>query len=52
MLFIPCASSVAAIGQETRSWRWTGFAVGYMLAVSFAVAIVIYQSARLFGLGV
>jgi ferrous iron transport protein B len=52
MLFIPCASSVAAIGQETRSWRWTGFAVGYMLVVSFAVAIAIYQLARLFGLGV
>jgi ferrous iron transport protein B len=52
MLFIPCASSVAAIRQETRSWRWTGFAVGYMLAVSFAVAILIYQAARLLGLGV
>jgi len=52
MLFVPCAASVAAIRQETRSWRWTGFAVGYMLAISFVVAIVIYQAARLFGLGV
>ncbi len=52
MLFIPCVSSVAAIRQETQSWRWTGFAVGYMLAISFVVAIVIYQAARLFGLGV
>ena len=52
MLFIPCASSVAAIRQETRSWRWTGFAVGYMLGISFLVAIVIYQMARLTGLGV
>jgi ferrous iron transport protein B len=51
MLFIPCVSSLAAIRQETRSWRWTGFAVGYMLAISFVVAIVIYQAARLFGLG-
>jgi ferrous iron transport protein B len=51
MLFIPCASSVAAIGQETRSWRWTGFAVGYTLAISFVVAIVIYQAARVLGLG-
>ena len=52
MLFVPCAASVAAIRQETRSWRWTGFAVGYMLVTSFGVAIVIYQVARLFGLGV
>jgi ferrous iron transport protein B len=51
MLFIPCASSLAAIRLETRSWRWTGFAVGYMLAISFVVAIVIYQVARLLGLG-
>jgi len=52
MLFVPCVSSLAAIRQETRSWRWTGFAVGYMLMISFVVAIVIYQAARLFGLGV
>jgi ferrous iron transport protein B len=52
MLFVPCAASVAAIRQETRSWRWTGFAVGYMLVTSFVVAIAIYQVARLFGLGV
>jgi ferrous iron transport protein B len=52
MLFIPCASSLAAIRLETRSWRWTGFAVGYMLSISFVVAIVIYQAARLLGLGV
>jgi len=52
MLFVPCVSSVAAIRQETRSWRWTGFAVAYMLVISFVVAIIIYQMARLFGLGV
>jgi ferrous iron transport protein B len=51
MLFIPCASSVATIWQETRSWRWTGFVVGYMLVIAFSVAIVVYQVARLTGLG-
>lgn len=52
MLFIPCVAAVAAIRQETGSWRWTGAAVGYMLVVSFVVATIIYQSARLFGVGV
>ncbi len=52
MLFIPCAASTVTLYRETRSWRWTGFAVGYMLVVSFGVAIAIYQTARLFGLGV
>ncbi|MGA2286135.1 MAG: ferrous iron transport protein B [Dehalococcoidia bacterium] len=52
MLFIPCAASTVTLFRETRSWRWTGFAVGYMLIVSFGVAILIYQTARLLGLGV
>jgi ferrous iron transport protein B len=52
MLFIPCVASVAAIRRETQSWRWTGFAVGYMLGISFAVGVIIYQVARLMGWGV
>jgi ferrous iron transport protein B len=52
MLFVPCVASVAAIRQETRSWRWTGVALGYTLFVSFAVGIIIYQTARLAGWGV
>ncbi|MGQ9571572.1 MAG: ferrous iron transport protein B [Dehalococcoidia bacterium] len=51
MLFIPCVASVAAIRRETRSWRWTAFAIGYMLAISFAAGIIIYQVARLMGWG-
>jgi ferrous iron transport protein B len=51
MLFIPCASSVATIWQETRSRRWTAFVVGYMLAIAFSMAIIVYQVARLTGLG-
>jgi ferrous iron transport protein B len=52
MLFVPCVASLAAIRRETQSWRWTGFAVGYMLTISFAVGIIIYQVARLGGWGV
>jgi ferrous iron transport protein B len=52
MLFIPCVASVAAIRRETQSWRWTGFTIGYTLAISFGVGIIIYQVARLMGWGV
>jgi len=52
MLFIPCVATVGAIWKETRSWRWTGFSIGYMLVISFSVAVLIYQMARLFSLGV
>ena len=52
MLFIPCVGTVAAIRQETRSWRWTAFSVGLSLAASLLAGILIYQVARLLGWGV
>jgi ferrous iron transport protein B len=50
MLFIPCVGTVAAIRQETGGWKWTGFSLGFLLVISFAVGIGVYQLARLAGL--
>ncbi len=47
MLFIPCASTVATIRHETRSWKWTLFTVGLLAGVSFGVGIAVYQIARI-----
>jgi ferrous iron transport protein B len=52
MLFIPCAATLATIKQETKGWRWAVFNVGLLLAISFGVGILIYQSAALIGWGV
>lgn len=52
VLFIPCVATVAAIKQETRSWKWTAFSVGTLLAISVLVGIAIYQVALLLGVGV
>lgn len=46
MLFVPCVATVAAIKQETDSWKWTAFSVGFLLIVSFVVGIGVYQLAR------
>jgi ferrous iron transport protein B len=43
MLFIPCIATVAAIKQETRSWRWTAFSVGLLLTLSLVAGIVTYN---------
>jgi len=43
MTFIPCAATVAAIRQESRSWRFTGASVGLMLIVAFVLGIIVYQ---------
>jgi ferrous iron transport protein B len=48
MLFIPCVGTVAAIQQETRSWKWTATSVGIQLSLSLGLAVVVYQVGRLF----
>jgi ferrous iron transport protein B len=52
MLFVPCVATVAAIRQETRSWRWTAFSVAVLLGLSLLAGVLIYQGARLLGVGV
>jgi ferrous iron transport protein B len=51
VLFVPCAATVAVIRQETRSWRWTAFSVGFQLVLSFSMALLVFQVARLVMLG-
>jgi ferrous iron transport protein B len=50
ILFIPCAATVAAIRQETGSWRWTFLNIGMMLTISYGSAVVVYWFARMLGL--
>jgi ferrous iron transport protein B len=49
ILFIPCVATVGAIQQETRSWKWTLFAIGLLALVSFGVGIGVYQIASRIG---
>ncbi len=50
LLFIPCAATVAAIKQETGSWRWTLLNIGFMLVVSIAAGAGVYAAASSLGL--
>ena len=50
MLFIPCVATVAVIRQETGSWKWTFFDLGFLLVVSLAAGTAVYWVARLVGL--
>jgi ferrous iron transport protein B len=50
MLFVPCVATVAVIRQETGSWKWTFFDLGFLLLVSLAAGIAIYWAARFVGL--
>jgi ferrous iron transport protein B len=52
VLFVPCAATVACIRQETGSWRWMAFSLGMQLVLSLGLAIVVFQVAKLIGVGV
>jgi len=45
-----CASTLAVMARETRSWRWPAFAFAYMTGLAYVGALVTYQSARALGL--
>ena len=52
MLFIPCVATVAAIKQETASWKWTIFSVLLMLVISFSAGIGVYNFGMWLNLGI
>jgi ferrous iron transport protein B len=44
---VPCVATMAAIRQETTSWKWTAFSVGLLLVISLCAGLVVYQVGRL-----
>ncbi len=50
LLFIPCAATVAAIRQETGSWRWTLLNIAFMLVLSVGAGSAVYAIASAIGI--
>jgi ferrous iron transport protein B len=51
-VFAPqCISTIAVTRRETNSWRWPAFMVGYLFALAYAAAGLVYWTAVSFGLG-
>jgi ferrous iron transport protein B len=48
LVYVPCAATLAAIKQETNSWKWTIFAGAYTTALAWLLATLIYQIGSLF----
>src|SRR5262249_47251890 len=44
-----CASTLAVIRRETRSWRWPLFTFAYMTVLAYVGALVVYQVGTLLG---
>jgi len=48
MTFIPCVATMAAIKQETRSWKWTLFSIALLLVASLSLGLLVYRVGLLF----
>ena len=49
LLYFPCIATIAAIKNESGSWRWALFAAGYTTLLAWVVSAVVYQAGRLLG---
>jgi ferrous iron transport protein B len=49
LIYTPCLGTVGMILKETRSWRWTGFSVGYGLGLAWLLAWVTVVAGRALG---
>jgi ferrous iron transport protein B len=51
-VFAPqCISTIAVARRETNSWKWPAFMVGYLFALAYVAAGIVYWSAVALGLG-
>ena len=50
LIYTPCVATVAVVRQETGSWRWTFFNLGFLLLVSFAAGVGVFWLTSLIGL--
>lgn len=38
-----CASTLAVVYRETKSWKWTGFQLAMMTGLAYFVSMIVYQ---------
>ena len=48
LLYFPCLATIAAIKNETGSWKWASFAACYTTIVAWIVSTVVYQIGSIF----
>lgn len=50
-LCMQCGATLVTMRRETGQWRWPALAFGYMTALAYVAAALVYQGARLLGGG-
>ena len=47
LIYFSCIATLAAIKQESGSWKWALFAAGYTTVLAWGIAFVVYQLGNL-----
>ena len=48
LLYFPCVATIAAIRNETGSWRWATFAALYTTVIAWLASALVYQIGGIF----
>jgi ferrous iron transport protein B len=48
LIYFPCIATIAAIKNETGSWKWALFVIIYTTALAWIVSFAVFQTGRLF----
>ena len=48
LLYFPCLATIAAVKNESGSWKWAIFTAVYTTAVAWIVSAAVYQIGRMF----
>ncbi|MFC2150688.1 nucleoside recognition domain-containing protein, partial [Calditrichota bacterium] len=51
MIYVPCLSVLAVVKKELGKWVYPAFQAAYTLIVAWGLSVVVYQTAKFFGLG-
>ncbi|RPI55622.1 MAG: ferrous iron transport protein B [Deltaproteobacteria bacterium] len=49
LLYLPCIATVAAVKQETGSFKWTLFSITYSTLLAWVAAFCVYQGGKIIG---
>lgn len=48
LIYFPCIATIAAIKNESRSWKWAIFSIIYTTSLAWLMSFIVYQIGSLF----
>jgi len=48
LIYFPCVATIAAIKEESKTWKWALFSLFYSTALAWIIAFIVFQVGSLF----